>query len=30
LARDQALPAARLRPAGELVWFVDAAARQES
>jgi 6-phosphogluconolactonase len=29
LADDQALPAARLRPAGELVWFVDAAARRE-
>jgi 6-phosphogluconolactonase len=29
LARDQALPAVRLRPAGELLWFVDAAARQE-
>jgi len=29
LARDQALPAARLRPAGELLWFVDAAARHE-
>ncbi len=28
LAGDPALPAARLRPAGELIWFVDAAARQ--
>ena len=27
LARDQALPAARLRPVGELTWFVDEAAR---
>jgi 6-phosphogluconolactonase len=29
LAGDQALPAARLRPVGELIWFVDAAARPE-
>jgi 6-phosphogluconolactonase len=28
LAGDQALPAARLRPVGELIWFVDEAARQ--
>ncbi|HEU0156601.1 MAG TPA: 6-phosphogluconolactonase [Stellaceae bacterium] len=27
LAGDQALPAARLKPQGDLVWFVDAAAR---
>jgi 6-phosphogluconolactonase len=27
LAGDQALPAARLRPLGELIWFVDEAAR---
>ncbi len=27
LAGDQALPAARLRPVGDLTWFVDAAAR---
>jgi 6-phosphogluconolactonase len=29
LAGDQALPAARLRPVGELIWHVDAAARPE-
>jgi 6-phosphogluconolactonase len=29
LAGDQTLPAARIRPSGELIWFVDAAARQE-
>jgi 6-phosphogluconolactonase len=29
LAGDQALPAARVRPTGELLWFVDAAARPE-
>jgi 6-phosphogluconolactonase len=29
LAGDPALPAARLRPAGELVWFVDAQARPD-
>lgn len=29
LAGDQALPAARLRPVGELTWFVDTAARQQ-
>jgi len=29
LAGDQALPAARVRPAGELFWFVDKAARRE-
>lgn len=29
LAGDEALPAARVRPVGELIWFVDAAARQE-
>ena len=28
LAGDRALPAARVRPAGTLTWFVDAAARQ--
>jgi 6-phosphogluconolactonase len=28
LAGDHALPAARLRPTGALIWFVDAAARQ--
>jgi 6-phosphogluconolactonase/glucosamine-6-phosphate isomerase/deaminase len=27
LAGDQALPAARLRPIGELIWFVDEAAQ---
>jgi 6-phosphogluconolactonase len=27
LAGDQALPAARIRPVGELIWFVDQAAR---
>ena len=30
LAGDQALPAARLRPVGELVWFADTAARAPS
>jgi 6-phosphogluconolactonase len=30
LAGDQALPAARVRPVGELTWFVDAAARPQS
>jgi 6-phosphogluconolactonase len=29
LAGEQALPAARLRPIGELTWFVDAAARPQ-
>ena len=29
LAGDQALPAARLRPVGELIWFVDEAARPQ-
>ena len=29
LADDQALPAARLRPVGELIWFVDEAARPQ-
>jgi 6-phosphogluconolactonase len=29
LAGDQALPAARMRPAGELIWFVDEAARPQ-
>jgi len=29
LSADQELPAARLRPAGELVWFVDAQARPD-
>jgi 6-phosphogluconolactonase len=29
LAGDQALPAARLRPLGELIWFVDEAARPQ-
>ena len=29
LAGDQALPAARVRPVGELIWFVDSAARRE-
>ena len=27
LSGDQALPAARVRPVGELTWFVDEAAR---
>jgi 6-phosphogluconolactonase len=30
LAGDQALPAARIRPVGELIWFVDQAARPQS
>jgi 6-phosphogluconolactonase len=30
LAGDQSLPAARVRPVGELTWFVDAAARPQS
>jgi 6-phosphogluconolactonase len=29
LAGDQALPAARIRPVGELIWFVDEAARPQ-
>jgi 6-phosphogluconolactonase len=29
LAGDQALPAARIRPVGELIWFVDKAARPQ-
>ena len=29
LAGDEALPAARLRPVGELIWFVDEAARPQ-
>jgi 6-phosphogluconolactonase len=29
LAGDQALPAARIRPVGELIWFVDDAARPQ-
>ena len=29
LAGDQALPAARMRPVGELIWFVDEAARPQ-
>ena len=29
LAGDQALPAARVRPVGELIWFIDSAARRE-
>src|SRR5438552_3753337 len=29
LAGDRSLPAARLRPAGQLTWFVDAAARPQ-
>ena len=29
LAGDQALPAARVRPVGELTWFVDEAARPQ-
>jgi len=29
LAGDQALPAARIRPLGELIWFVDEAARPQ-
>jgi 6-phosphogluconolactonase len=29
LSGDQALPAARLKPVGELIWFVDAAARPQ-
>jgi len=29
LAGDQSLPAARVRPVGELTWFVDAAARPQ-
>ena len=29
LAGDPALPAARLRPVGELIWFVDEAARPD-
>jgi 6-phosphogluconolactonase len=29
LSGDQSLPAARLNPVGELIWFVDAAARPE-
>jgi 6-phosphogluconolactonase len=29
LAGDQALPAARVRPVGELIWFVDEAARPQ-
>ena len=29
LAGDQELPAARLHPAGELVWFVDALAQPD-
>jgi 6-phosphogluconolactonase/glucosamine-6-phosphate isomerase/deaminase len=30
LAGDQALPAARFHPLGELTWFVDEAARPQS
>jgi 6-phosphogluconolactonase len=30
LAGDAALPAARLRPAGELIWFIDEAARPQT